>query len=458
MPLADDAALRRRARRRAAATRARTCSRRPEPTSWRSSTRSSSTPAAAIRAAAATTFRSTAATPTAPTTTSTCSKRRTVRVGRARQRRAEAGRARLHRLLLGAAPALRDAARRGRVRPDPRSAAAARDPGAGSARPPSLLPDDPAASPGHPAAKPEAADSRRFSLSPSTSATTSTLALQRGAADLRRQQVVDLEDPGRVVELDLDPHRPLLAGLDPHLVDRRGGDRVDPLLARLERDPRAALRHVERVGDADHAGLERVGLAAAAVADDRVQDLGDHDAALRLPVGAGEQPRQRLAWRGRGCRPRGRRGGSTCRRRAAAPRRRRRPRRRAGVIPWSATIAGSTPALTSSRSSRRAMLSTICMWTQEWSDIPSRSDWTWAMYHQARTSSSALTASRKPSSLRLPRVGARTRPPRPPLPGGLRAGPSGPGDRGRLLVQELSRRVGRLPRTCSSARPSLAPP
>ena len=48
------------------------------------------------------------------------------------------------------------------------------------------------------------------------------------------------------------------------------------------------------------------------------------------------------------------------------------------------------------------------MWTQEWSDIPSRSAWTCAMYHQARTWSSPLTASRNPSSLRLPRVGART--------------------------------------------------
>ena len=57
----------------------------------------------------------------------------------------------------------------------------------------------------------------------------------------------------------------------------------------------------------------------------------------------------------------------------------------AGVMPWSATIAGSTPALTSSRSRRRAMLRTICMWTQEWSDMPSRSAWTWVMYHQART-------------------------------------------------------------------------
>ena len=88
---------------------------------------------------------------------------------------------------------------------------------------------------------------------------------------------------------------------------------------------------------------------------------------------------------------------------------------------------GLDPALTSSRSSRRAMLSTICMWTQEWSDIPSRSAWTWVMYHQARTCSSSLTASRKLSSLRLPRVGARTLASAIASRGGLRLGPLGSG-------------------------------
>ncbi len=73
------------------------------------------------------------------------------------------------------------------------------------------------------------------------------------------------------------------------------------------------------------------------------------------------------------------------------------------------------------------MLSTICMWTQEWSDMPSRSAWTWVMYHQARTCSSPLTASRKASSLRLPRVGARTLASAIASFGGLRCGPFGSG-------------------------------
>ena len=61
----------------------------------------------------------------------------------------------------------------------------------------------------------------------------------------------------------------------------------------LDRQPGAALGHVERVGDADDAGLERVGLAAAAVADDRVQDLRDDDRPLGLLVGVGEQALER---------------------------------------------------------------------------------------------------------------------------------------------------------------------
>ena len=79
------------------------------------------------------------------------------------------------------------------------------------------------------------------------------------------------------------------------------------------------------------------------------------------------------------------------------------------------------------------------MWTQEWSDMPSRSAWTWVMYHQARTCSSSLTASRKLSSLRLPRVGARTCASAIASRGGLRCGPSGSGvgTRSSLIVPRL---------------------
>ena len=83
------------------------------------------------------------------------------------------------------------------------------------------------------------------------------------------------------------------------------------------------------------------------------------------------------------------------------------------------------------------MLSTIRTWTQEWSDIPRRSDCTCAMCHQARTSGSALSPSSSASSRRLPRVGApiaggrgrlaracgRARPGRPPRPRRLRPRP-----------------------------------
>ena len=74
-------------------------------------------------------------------------------------------------------------------------------------------------------------------------------------------------------------------------------------------------------------------------------------------------------------------------------------------IPWLVTIAGSSPARVSSRNRRSAMLSTIRTWTQEWSDIPSRSAFTCCMCHQPRSRSSALAAASSASSLRFPRVG-----------------------------------------------------
>ena len=83
--------------------------------------------------------------------------------------------------------------------------------------------------------------------------------------------------------------RPLLAGLDRDRVDGRGRERVDVRPARLEGDARAARRHVERVGHAHDAGLDRDRVAAAAVADHGVQRLGDHDRQLGLVVDPLEQ-------------------------------------------------------------------------------------------------------------------------------------------------------------------------
>ena len=56
--------------------------------------------------------------------------------------------------------------------------------------------------------------------------------------------------------------------------------------AALERDPRAALGHVERVGHADDAGLEGERLPAAPVARDRLEHLGDDHGERRLLVDA----------------------------------------------------------------------------------------------------------------------------------------------------------------------------
>ena len=111
------------------------------------------------------------------------------------------------------------------------------------------------------------------------------------------------------------------------------------------------------------------------------------------------------------------------------------------------------------------MLSTIWTWTQEWSDIPSRSDWTWAMCHQARTSGSALTPSSSASSRRLPRVGARTWAasiaspgvrPSSPGPAGVSpaAGSSGLGwTRPRAQHRRRSRAISRPDAGCRFFRP-----
>src|SRR3954453_13279417 len=77
------------------------------------------------------------------------------------------------------------------------------------------------------------------------------------------------------------------------------------------------------------------------------------------------------------------------------------------LMPCWLTIAGSTPPRFRSRNSRRAMLTTIWMGTQEWADMSRRSAFTCAMYHHAWSRRSPFAALRSASSLRLPRVGAR---------------------------------------------------
>src|SRR5436190_21172663 len=79
------------------------------------------------------------------------------------------------------------------------------------------------------------------------------------------------------------------------------------------------------------------------------------------------------------------------------------------AIPWSATIAGATPRRSSRRKIRSATFRTIWTWTQEWSDIPSRSAVVCWTSHHALSWSSALAASMSAWSLRLPRAGARRR-------------------------------------------------
>src|SRR5690606_20694051 len=94
--------------------------------------------------------------------------------------------------------------------------------------------------------------------------------LEPAPVQLVPQELVELEQPGRVRERDGDPDRLALAGLEPHGVDRLGGHRVDRERAGRERDARAPRGDVERIRDADHARLEGERLAAGAVRDDGV--------------------------------------------------------------------------------------------------------------------------------------------------------------------------------------------
>ena len=71
-------------------------------------------------------------------------------------------------------------------------------------------------------------------------------------------------------------------------------------------------------------------------------------------------------------------------------------------MPWVETMAGSTPARLSSRNRRSAMLATIWMWTQEWSDMSRRSALTCCMYHQACSRRSAFAAASSVSAAVAP--------------------------------------------------------
>src|ERR671918_658125 len=108
--------------------------------------------------------------------------------------------------------------------------------------------------------------------------------LEPGAAELRLQQLVHLVDAGRVVHGDLDQNGSLLAVLDLDALDGRRRERVDRHAAVLERDARAALGHVERIRDAEDAGLERERPPVLAVARDRLEDLRADDGQVGLLV------------------------------------------------------------------------------------------------------------------------------------------------------------------------------
>ena len=81
----------------------------------------------------------------------------------------------------------------------------------------------------------------------------------------------------------------VVAVADRDVLDRRRRERVDADVAALERDPRAALLHVERVGDAEDARLERQRLAVGAVADDPLEHLRDDHRQVGLLVDPVEQ-------------------------------------------------------------------------------------------------------------------------------------------------------------------------
>src|ERR671914_174885 len=77
-------------------------------------------------------------------------------------------------------------------------------------------------------------------------------------------------------------------------------------------------------------------------------------------------------------------------------------------VSWNRHAAAiTTSARFRSRNRRSAMLTTIWMCTQEWSDMSRRSALTCCMYHQPCRRRSAFAAASSDSSRRLPRVGTR---------------------------------------------------
>ena len=74
------------------------------------------------------------------------------------------------------------------------------------------------------------------------------------------EQLVDLKDTRRIAHLDLDANRLFRAFEQPYLVDRRRGEGVDRRFAHFVGDAGAAMSHIERVRDLDHARFDRQAL------------------------------------------------------------------------------------------------------------------------------------------------------------------------------------------------------
>ena len=108
--------------------------------------------------------------------------------------------------------------------------------------------------------------------------------LERAVRELLAEDLLEVENRRRIVDVDLDADRLVGAARHAHGLDRRGRDRVDVDLARADRLARAALGHVQRVGDFDDAGFERQAAFVDVVRQHGVDDFGDDHRQLRLDV------------------------------------------------------------------------------------------------------------------------------------------------------------------------------